>query len=101
MYISNLKFQVIEILIRIEDGLARDVRKHLQNIEEQILERYAWMGNSPLWQSLELVDVPSCETVGLPQTQTINAGTWLMLTLRDNIRDIHLLDRRSMVSMTI
>ena len=63
--------QVIEILIRIEDGLARDVVKHLQNIEEQILERFAWKSSSPFWATLEACEegVPSCEAVALPQGQ--------------------------------
>ena len=69
-------YKVIEILIRIEDGLARDVVKHLQSIEEQILERFAWKSASPLWTSLEMCEggVPSADTVALPQGQTLHVG---------------------------
>ena len=44
--------KVIEIIIRSEDGLARDVVKHLQRIEEQILEARAWSSSSPVWEAI-------------------------------------------------
>lgn len=61
-------YKVIEIFIRAEDGLSRDVVKHLNLIEEQILESLAWKGDSPLWDSLKecALPVPSCEEVSLP-----------------------------------
>jgi hypothetical protein len=43
---------VIEVIIRHEEGLARDVVKHLQRIEEQILESRAWAASSPLWDAI-------------------------------------------------
>jgi hypothetical protein len=43
---------VIEVMIRHEEGLARDVVKHLQRIEEQILESRAWAASSPLWEAI-------------------------------------------------
>ena len=60
---------MIEILIRAEDGLARDVVKHLQRIEEQILESKAWARSSPIWEAIAAcgeAGVPSCEEVSLP-----------------------------------
>eukprot|EP00092_Neocalanus_flemingeri_P022394 GFUD01024287.1.p1 GENE.GFUD01024287.1~~GFUD01024287.1.p1 ORF type:complete len:1025 (-),score=334.13 GFUD01024287.1:159-2831(-) len=62
-------YKVIEILIRAEDGLARDVVKHLQRIEEQILESRAWARSSPVWDAIAACGdqgVPSCEEVSLP-----------------------------------
>ena len=61
-------YKVIEVIIRTEDSLARDVVKHLQRIEEQILESRAWTRDSPLWAAIERdpKGVPSCEEVSLP-----------------------------------
>jgi len=67
-------YKVIEIMIRTEDGIARDVIKHLQNIEEQILERLAWKGTSPVWKLLEGSEVPSCEQVSLRQGHSLHIG---------------------------
>lgn len=62
-------YKVIEVIIRAEDWLPRDVVKHLQRIEEQVLESRAWISNSPLWDALEKDGhgVPSCEEVSLPE----------------------------------
>ncbi|CAB3999055.1 retinoblastoma 1, partial [Paramuricea clavata] len=61
-------YKVIEVLIRAEDGLSRDVVKHLNYIEEQILETMAWQSDSPLWAAINtLHQVPSCEEVTVPQ----------------------------------
>lgn len=59
---------MIEVIIRSEDWLPRDVVKHLQRIEESILESKAWAKESPLWAALERdpLGVPSCEEVSLP-----------------------------------
>nr|ALB00261.1 retinoblastoma protein [Tigriopus japonicus] len=61
-------YKVIEVIIRTEDSLARDVVKHLQRIEEQILESRAWTRESPLWEAIlkDPLGVPSCEEVSLP-----------------------------------
>ncbi|XP_039311748.1 retinoblastoma-like protein 1 isoform X3 [Solenopsis invicta] len=63
-------YKVIEIIIRAEDQLSRDVVKHLNHIEEKILESLAWQSDSPLWQTIESLPdgVPSCEEVALPGT---------------------------------
>ncbi len=59
---------MIEVIIRTEDSLPRDVVKHLQRIEEQILESRAWTSCSPLWDAIarDPQGVPSCEEVSLP-----------------------------------
>ncbi|XP_054856396.1 retinoblastoma-like protein 2 [Eublepharis macularius] len=58
-------YKVIEILIRAEDGLCREVVKHLNHIEEQILESLAWKVESPLWDKIKENEnkVPTCEEV--------------------------------------
>ncbi|XP_065501656.1 retinoblastoma-like protein 1 isoform X2 [Caloenas nicobarica] len=46
-------YKVIEVLIRSEEGLSRDMVKHLNSIEEQILESLAWTQDSALWSALQ------------------------------------------------
>ncbi|KAF7995614.1 hypothetical protein HCN44_006721 [Aphidius gifuensis] len=60
-------YKVIEVIVRAEQ-LSRDVVKHLNDVEEKILESQAWQSNSPLWQAIENTrgGVPSCEEVSLP-----------------------------------
>uniref|UniRef100_A0A1A7XP02 Retinoblastoma-like 2 (p130) n=1 Tax=Iconisemion striatum TaxID=60296 RepID=A0A1A7XP02_9TELE len=60
-------YKVIEVLVRSEQGLFREVVKHLNQVEEQILESLAWTSDSPLWQSLQSAQVPSCQEVMPPQ----------------------------------
>ncbi|XP_043937954.1 retinoblastoma-like protein 2 [Protopterus annectens] len=62
-------YKVIEVTIRAEDNLFREVVKHLNNIEEQIIESLAWKKSSPLWTGIRDADnkVPSCQEVMPPQ----------------------------------
>uniref|UniRef100_A0A9L0RP81 RB transcriptional corepressor like 2 n=1 Tax=Equus caballus TaxID=9796 RepID=A0A9L0RP81_HORSE len=62
-------YKVIEIFIRAEDGLCREVVKHLNQIEEQILDHLAWKPESPLWDRIRDNEnrVPTCEEVMPPQ----------------------------------
>lgn len=63
--------QVIEVLVRSEQGLFREVVKHLNQVEEQVLESLAWTSNSPLWETLRGAkdQVPACKQVqNLQQT---------------------------------
>ena len=64
-------YKVIEVIIRAEEWLPREIVKHLQSIEEQILESRAWTSTSPLWDAIERDPngVPGWEDVSLP-----NAG---------------------------
>lgn len=70
MYVTKLLFalKVIEVLIRSEEGLSRDMVKHLNSIEEQILENLAWREDSVLWDALQASEdeVPRCEEVCCP-----------------------------------
>uniref|UniRef100_A0A4W3JIT8 RB transcriptional corepressor like 2 n=1 Tax=Callorhinchus milii TaxID=7868 RepID=A0A4W3JIT8_CALMI len=58
-------YKVIEVLIRAEDGLFREVVKRLNHIEETILENMAWKQDSPLWDGIKNAEnkVPTCEEV--------------------------------------
>ncbi|XP_036922206.1 retinoblastoma-like protein 2 isoform X3 [Sturnira hondurensis] len=61
-------YKVIEVFIRAEEGLCRDVVRHLNRIEEQILDHLAWKSGSPLWDRIRDNDsrVPTCEEVMPP-----------------------------------
>ncbi|KAH0515648.1 Retinoblastoma-like protein 1 [Microtus ochrogaster] len=69
-------YKVIEVVIRSEEGLSRDMVKHLNNIEEQILESLAWNNNSALWEALHASanKVPTCEEVIFPNNFEIGNG---------------------------
>ncbi|XP_040838640.1 retinoblastoma-like protein 2 isoform X3 [Ochotona curzoniae] len=62
-------YKVIEVFIRAEDGLCREVVKHLNQIEEQILDHLAWKSDSPLWERIRDSEtrIPACEEVMPPQ----------------------------------
>uniref|UniRef100_A0A674AR05 Retinoblastoma-like protein 1 n=1 Tax=Salmo trutta TaxID=8032 RepID=A0A674AR05_SALTR len=63
-------FKVIEVFIRSEEGLSRDMVKHLNSIEEQVLECRAWTADSVLWEALEQAHnkVPTVEEVNFPSS---------------------------------
>ncbi|KAJ8344323.1 hypothetical protein SKAU_G00316520 [Synaphobranchus kaupii] len=63
-------YKVIEVFIRSEEGLSRDMVKHLNSIEEQVLESRAWSGDSALWEALEAAQkkVPTVEEVNFPSS---------------------------------
>ncbi|KAJ8252547.1 hypothetical protein COCON_G00218590 [Conger conger] len=62
-------YKVIEVMVRAEEGLFREVVKHLNRIEEQVLESLAWQGGSPLWDSVRGAKsrIPACQEVMPPQ----------------------------------
>ncbi|XP_033625998.1 retinoblastoma-like protein 1 isoform X1 [Asterias rubens] len=64
-------YKVIELLLRAEEGLSRDIVKHLNHVEEEILQDRAWRGDSPVWGALrESRDgAPSCEDVSITTHQ--------------------------------
>ncbi|XP_075366738.1 retinoblastoma-like protein 2 isoform X3 [Mycteria americana] len=70
-------YKVIEVFIRAEDGLCREVVKHLNHIEEQILESMAWKQESVLWDRIRDNEnkVPSCEEVMPPHYFERSAGS--------------------------
>ncbi|VDK27193.1 unnamed protein product, partial [Anisakis simplex] len=45
-------YKSIELVIRAEPELSREMVKHLNRIEERVLEELAWSVDSPLWQTL-------------------------------------------------
>lgn len=53
------------MFIRSEEGISRDVVKHLNQIEEQVLESRAWSRDSALWAALQAAgsQVPTVEEV--------------------------------------
>uniref|UniRef100_A0A8C2Q503 Retinoblastoma-like 1 (p107) n=1 Tax=Cyprinus carpio TaxID=7962 RepID=A0A8C2Q503_CYPCA len=61
-------YKVIEVFIRSEEGLSRDMVKHLNSIEEQVLESKAWTKDSALWTALSNANnkVPTVEEVNFP-----------------------------------
>ncbi|KAM9682918.1 retinoblastoma-like protein 1 isoform 2-T2 [Dama dama] len=69
-------YKVIEVVIRSEEGLSRDMVKHLNSIEEQILESLAWSHDSALWEALQASAnrVPTCEEVIFPNNFETGSG---------------------------
>ncbi|XP_019510712.1 PREDICTED: retinoblastoma-like protein 1 [Hipposideros armiger] len=67
-------YKVIEVVIRSEEGLSRDMVKHLNSIEEQILESLAWSHDSALWEALQASanKVPTCEEVNMQPLSPIS-----------------------------
>lgn len=62
-------YRVIEVVIREEERLSRDIVKHLALVEEKILESMAWESDSPLWTAIAANGtIPSCQDVVLPPT---------------------------------
>ena len=57
--------KVIEPLVRADDHLPREIVKHLNFIEESILENYLWTSNSSFWRLLENCEIPGYEEVCL------------------------------------
>lgn len=79
-------YKIIELVVRTENQLSRDMVKHLTMLEERILDSISWEADSPLWKTIEEsnMSVPSCEDVCLPhqlssldvsaqRTETLNA----------------------------
>ncbi|KAJ3596347.1 hypothetical protein NHX12_002755, partial [Muraenolepis orangiensis] len=63
-------YKVIEVLVRAEQGLFREVVKHLNQVEEQVVERLAWDARSPLWDALTRHaenHAPTCQEVMPPR----------------------------------
>uniref|UniRef100_A0A8C3AFX0 Retinoblastoma-like 1 (p107) n=1 Tax=Cyclopterus lumpus TaxID=8103 RepID=A0A8C3AFX0_CYCLU len=69
-------FKVIEVFIRSEEGLSRDMVKHLNLIEEQVLESRAWSADSALWSALQAAGskVPTVEEVNFPSSLDTGSG---------------------------
>ncbi|KAF4023614.1 hypothetical protein G4228_015491 [Cervus hanglu yarkandensis] len=74
--LHGMDMSVIEVVIRSEEGLSRDMVKHLNSIEEQILESLAWSHDSALWEALQASAnrVPTCEEVIFPNNFETGSG---------------------------
>uniref|UniRef100_A0A3Q1HUH0 Retinoblastoma-like protein 1 n=1 Tax=Acanthochromis polyacanthus TaxID=80966 RepID=A0A3Q1HUH0_9TELE len=70
-------FKVIEVFIRSEEGLSRDMVKHLNSIEEQVLESRAWTADSALWSALQVAGnkVPTVEEVNFSSSLDTGSGS--------------------------
>ena len=60
---------MIELVVSAADGMARDVVKHLKDIEDEILQSLAWKDGSPLWDAIA-DGIPSYEAVTLSPGQS-------------------------------
>uniref|UniRef100_A0A336M5G2 CSON004352 protein n=1 Tax=Culicoides sonorensis TaxID=179676 RepID=A0A336M5G2_CULSO len=63
-------YRIIEmVVLNHQDGLTRDIIKHLNVIEEQTLESFAWETNSPLWERIKAIGfpLPLCQDVDRPK----------------------------------
>ncbi|XP_076823739.1 retinoblastoma-like protein 1 [Clavelina lepadiformis] len=60
-------YKVIELVVRSEENLPGPCVKHLNHVEEQILETLAWKSDSPLWEAVKKEGCPMCEEVNFPQ----------------------------------
>ncbi|RWS02001.1 Retinoblastoma-like protein 1 [Dinothrombium tinctorium] len=57
-------YKAIELIVREEDGLSRDVVKHMNSVEEQILDSLAWKSGSALWDLIRTHGpVPTCQSI--------------------------------------
>ncbi|XP_041984405.1 retinoblastoma-like protein 1 isoform X2 [Aricia agestis] len=57
-------YKIIELVVQaVVDKLSRDVIKHLNVVEEQVLESLVWSGGSPLWEQLARAPVPASADV--------------------------------------
>lgn len=65
------------MFIRAEEGLSRDMVKHLNSIEEQVLESRAWAAGSALWGALEAAGnkVPTVEEVNFSSCLDSGSGS--------------------------
>ncbi|OAF70168.1 Retinoblastoma-related protein 1 [Intoshia linei] len=63
-------YKIIESMVRTLPSLSRDIVKHLNRIEESILEYQAWSPNSTVWDLIKQYNNkgPCCADVMLPAT---------------------------------
>ncbi|CAH2089413.1 unnamed protein product [Euphydryas editha] len=57
-------YKIIELVVQaVVEKLSRDVIKHLNAVEEQVLESLVWTSDSPLWDQLTKTPVPAATEV--------------------------------------
>ncbi|CAI8028338.1 Retinoblastoma-like protein 1 [Geodia barretti] len=60
-------YKVIEVAIKVETNLPRSIIKHLNRVEENVLDYLAWTSDSPLYDAIEAAgSASSYEDVALP-----------------------------------
>ncbi|KAI8420045.1 hypothetical protein MSG28_008635, partial [Choristoneura fumiferana] len=76
--LSALSFyKIIELVVQcVVDKLSRDLIKHLNAVEEEVLESLVWTSDSPLWERLEQTDIPASADVYV-QESPLRRGTGL------------------------
>ncbi|XP_073973784.1 retinoblastoma-like protein 1 [Rhodnius prolixus] len=62
-------YRIIEVVVRKGDLLSREIVKHLNTIEESILESMAWKCDSPLWRAVIESGLP------IPSFDDVNPGS--------------------------
>ncbi|MFH4975910.1 hypothetical protein AB6A40_002619 [Gnathostoma spinigerum] len=62
-------YKVIELIIRAEPELSREMVKHLNKVEERVLEELSWAIDSPLWSTL------ARRPDGVPSSQSVSLST--------------------------
>ncbi|KAM8704201.1 hypothetical protein ACLKA7_008750 [Drosophila subpalustris] len=69
--IDSFEFQkILELVVRHESGtLARDLIKHLREVEAQCITSLIWRKNSQLWRVYAGAGLPSCQSVQLSSGQ--------------------------------
>ncbi|ERL92744.1 hypothetical protein D910_10053 [Dendroctonus ponderosae] len=60
--------KVIELIVRSKDSLFRELIKHLNRIEETVIESLVWRSNSPIWAAIEKSgqEIPKFQDTALP-----------------------------------
>lgn len=59
-------YKIIELVVQaVVDKLSRDVIKHLNAVEEEVLESLVWTSESPLWDQLSKTPVPASSDVSV------------------------------------
>ncbi|CAJ0594842.1 unnamed protein product [Cylicocyclus nassatus] len=63
--------KIIEVVIRNESRLTREIVRHLNHVEERVLEELAWTKDSALWTALSRKpdSVPTCDKHGVTQQE--------------------------------
>ncbi|XP_018323439.1 retinoblastoma-like protein 1 isoform X2 [Agrilus planipennis] len=78
--------RVIELIVRSQDQMPRDAVKHLNMVEQTIIESLIWKSESPIWEAIKKSgdDFPKFEETALPgnliytdQKSSVNSSTGL------------------------
>ncbi|CAK1550681.1 unnamed protein product [Leptosia nina] len=68
-------YKIIELVVKtVVDKLSRDVIKHLNAVEEQVLESLVWTSDSPLWDQIAKIPVPPSCKVTIPESPLRRSG---------------------------